>query len=327
MNSARARPDAYMQLVLDRWAFTVQRARYVLSSSQHDKRILDLYAEKLRDVMTDVRAVQHQFDPVDAESTLADLAALSAELEEAAASAIDSSIDGHLQVTQIEHTGGPGRPKIHIDATWLATALDVLGLSLARIAAALNVSTRTVRRTIVGLGMRRPEQPSRGLTEIGRDDLDAAVAAQLDIQADCGIRYMAGALTAAGIRVTRSSVRDSLNRLQPFRAVVRRDLVGQRRQYRVAGANSVWHHDGQHGLIAFGIVIHGFIDGYSRLIPCLRASSNNRASTVLDVFKEGVVRNGLPSRVRGDRGGENVLVASYMETVRGTGRGSYLWGV
>ncbi|KAI0069534.1 hypothetical protein K474DRAFT_1579301, partial [Panus rudis PR-1116 ss-1] len=32
------------------------------------------------------------------------------------------------------------------------------------------------------------------------------------------------------------------------------------------------------------IVIHGFIDGYSRLVVGLRASNNNRASTVLNLF-------------------------------------------
>ncbi|KAJ3911879.1 hypothetical protein F5877DRAFT_22859, partial [Lentinula edodes] len=38
------------------------------------------------------------------------------------------------------------------------------------------------------------------------------------------------------------------------------------------------------GLICWGIVIHGFIDGYSRLITGLRASNNNRGQTVLSLF-------------------------------------------
>ncbi|KAF8127790.1 hypothetical protein K438DRAFT_1488092, partial [Mycena galopus ATCC 62051] len=38
------------------------------------------------------------------------------------------------------------------------------------------------------------------------------------------------------------------------------------------------------GLIRWGIVIHGFIDGYSRLITGLRASDNNTADTVLELF-------------------------------------------
>ncbi|KAJ7670248.1 hypothetical protein B0H17DRAFT_948902 [Mycena rosella] len=39
-----------------------------------------------------------------------------------------------------------------------------------------------------------------------------------------------------------------------------------------------------HRLIRWGIVLHGFVDGYARFITGLRASNNNTARTVLDVF-------------------------------------------
>lgn len=64
----------------------------------------------------------------------------------------------------------------------------------------------------------------------------------------------------------------------------------------------------------------------SRLVTGIRVSNNNRAMTVLDLFHEAVETHGLPSRVRGDHGTENILVAIMMETERGIERGSYIWG-
>lgn len=80
------------------------------------------------------------------------------------------------------------------------------------------------------------------------------------------------------------------------------------------------------GLIRWGIVIHGFIDGYSRLITGLRASNNNYGETVLNLFLEAAEVFGVPSRVRGDHGVENILLAAWMEVHRGERRGSYIWG-
>ncbi len=73
-------------------------------------------------------------------------------------------------------------------------------------------------------------------------------------------------------------------------------------------------------------MVHGAIDGYSRMIVFLKCANNNLSSTVLCNFSEATDIFGIPSRVRGDRGGENVLVADFMIRHRGSGRGSFICG-
>ncbi|XP_033971364.1 uncharacterized protein LOC117470659 [Trematomus bernacchii] len=127
--------------------------------------------------------------------------------------------------------------------------------------------------------------------------------------------------------IQRRRVRDSMRRIDPEAAALR--AMSQRlhrRAYRVAGPNSLWHLDGNHKLIRWRIVIHGGIDGYSRLVVFLRASDNNRSSTVMASFMDAVAKYGVPSRVRTDHGGENNSVCLMMNIFRGSHRGSALRG-
>ena len=74
------------------------------------------------------------------------------------------------------------------------------------------------------------------------------------------------------------------------------------------------------------MVIHGGIDGYSRIAVYLKIASNNKADTVFDAFCEAVTKFGLPSHVHADRGGENILIAQYMTEHSERGRGSFIVG-
>jgi hypothetical protein len=80
------------------------------------------------------------------------------------------------------------------------------------------------------------------------------------------------------------------------------------------------------GLIRYKVVIHAFVDGFSRYVVGIQVVNNNRAQTVVNLFHRARARHGTPSRVRGDHGVENILVAAAMEDIRGSNRGSYIWG-
>jgi hypothetical protein len=47
---------------------------------------------------------------------------------------------------------------------------------------------------------------------------------------------------------------------------------------------------------------------------------------VLEVFLEAVEIYGFPSRMRGDRGGENIELATFMIMRNGPNRASFMWG-
>ena len=84
--------------------------------------------------------------------------------------------------------------------------------------------------------------------------------------------------------------------------------------------------DSHHKLIRWRIITHGCIDGYSRLITFLKCGGNNTASTVYELFLLAIQQYHLPSRVRCDQGGENVLVARHMIERRGFERRSMIVG-
>lgn len=118
----------------------------------------------------------------------------------------------------------------------------------------------------------------------------------------------------------------SIARVDPVNSRIRWAAVIARRSYRVAGPNSLWHIDGHHSLVKWGFVIHGAIDGFSRLVVFLKCSRNNESETVASLFLMATDQYQWPSRVRTDYGGENVRVWDLMEERRGRNRGSYLVG-
>ena len=227
-----------------------------------------------------------------------------------------------LQLGSI-NTGGPGRPRYSISREQLEHLLH-LNFDCPTIAAMLGVSLRTVRRRMAEYHL----SVSSCYTDIDDPELDHLVR-EIKVQfPNSGYRMMDGLLRQRGIRVQQLRVREAMHRTDPNGTVVRfADLV-QRRRYHVPGPQSLWHIDGNHKLIRWRIVVHGGIDGFSRLIVYLDCANNNTAATVLNRFHTAVGNYGLPSRIGCDKGGENTQVALYMleYPLRGPGRGSMIVG-
>ena len=130
-------------------------------------------------------------------------------------------------------------------------------------------------------------------------------------------------IVSTQIHVQRRRLRESIDRVSGRQS---RPLPINRQAYSVPWPNALWHLDGNHKLIWWRLVIHGGTDRHSRLITFLHCSNNNFSETVLNCFLEAICEYGIPSRVRTDHGGENVLVWEFMEEQRGSGRSSYIAG-
>ena len=223
---------------------------------------------------------------------------------------------------ETERASRRGRPRIKLEEQQLCYLIERI-FRVKDIAGIFSCSTRTIERRLLELGMRSCDYSS-----LSNAELDELVRCIVSLHPQCGEKTVTGQLRSQGYRVQRERIRESIRRIDPTGVESRARSVLHRRVYHVQSPNSLWHCDGYHKLIRWNIVVHGAIDGYSRLIMYLRASNNNRASTVLSAFTSAVEEYGLPSRIRIDRGGENVLMSQYMleHPQRGPDRSSVISG-
>lgn len=181
------------------------------------------------------------------------------------------------------------------------------------------VSYSTINCCIDELGIRDINR----LSSVTDDALDALTNKIRHDYPQIGISLIRGSLRAGGLHIQTRRIRLSLQRIDPLTAKLRWGATVQR-TYSVASANTLWHHDANLSLGRLKISVHGCIDGFSRTVIYLRVRDNNQADTVVKLFIAGTAKYGIPSRVRGDKGSENVDVAAFMIQARGSNRSSYI---
>lgn len=200
---------------------------------------------------------------------------------------------------------GAGRPR---DTTTVEEILELrqLNFKWTKIAEMLNISRSTLYRRLREAGI---EVRDKLVTD---QQLDATIQHIKQNHPNDGEVLIQGHLVRQGIQVPRRMLRASIHRVDHDNVVARQHSVVKRRVYSVPHPNYLWHMDSHHKLIKWRFVIHGAVDGFSRAIMYMKCADNNRAQTVLDYFREGVSKFGLPEFVRSDKGGENVGVWRYM---------------
>lgn len=225
---------------------------------------------------------------------------------------------------EVRQMGQPGRPSFNISAEMLED-LRGYGFSWTKIARMLGVSRWTIHRRVRDMGLTNLVE----FTLISDDELDALVSSYINRHGDnSGQVYIIGYLRSLGIRVQRHRVRECITRLSPDNVMRLWGAIVHPRQYHVPWPNSLWHLDGHHSLIRWSFVVNGCIDGFSRRVIFLHCSTNNLSGTVLSHFLDAIEEDGglWPSRIRVDRGVENVLVCDAIVEARGEGRGSFIAG-
>ena len=114
-----------------------------------------------------------------------------------------------------------------------------------------------------------------------------------------------------GFQVSRNKVALIVRELDPEGVECRRKKYLKRRLYFARGPNWVWHIDGYDKLMPYGFSLHGAIDGFSRRIMWLHTlRSNKNPKEVCCLYLNTIRCTGVPRKVVGDKGYENVNIAA-----------------
>ena len=167
-------------------------------------------------------------------------------LDEAEDKSVDPPTVPPPSLPPLNHTGRAGRPRIEIDPRVLSDTLPLEPKTT--VARLLGCSPRTIRRRQQAIERQTGVSLTPDRSRLSDEELDAIVCGILEDFPHYGRSMVLGAMTVHGHNVPESRVRKSIDRVRgaPGRFFGARPI--HRRKYFVPAANSLWHHDGQHGV-------------------------------------------------------------------------------
>jgi hypothetical protein len=140
-------------------------------------------------------------------------------------------------------------------------------ISVSELARILKVHRNTIHRMITVYGI------TRGFSSIPDSELDGILRDWAQDRPDSGYQYAHAYIRTLGLRIQKMRVRLSLSRVNGITRAITAANTIEHRQYRSKRPNAVWHMDGHHKLIPYGIVLHGIIDGYCHTVSLLTSDT------------------------------------------------------
>ncbi|KAG6374552.1 hypothetical protein JVT61DRAFT_3897 [Boletus reticuloceps] len=214
-------------------------------------------------------------------------------------------------VPVVSEPPGPyqGCPRLKFDAEWLLDAVSSSHrIPLQTLAQTLGVHRNTLRCHLRMVGL------SKKYSDITDEELEICIRRYKCDRPNAGLQFVITFLKSHGIHVQRARIQSSMQRINPLGRLIRYQAAIKRRVYESPQSNYVWHINGHHKLICWGVVVG------------LQANIDNRAQTVLNLFLTAIEIYGTPTCVCGDRGGKNMDVAVWMIRHCGPNQSSFLWG-
>jgi hypothetical protein len=175
----------------------------------------------------------------------------------------ESSNIGHVEPVTVELSGRCGCPQKVVNMEYLNEAMDASRhISLTKLAKVLGIHHNTLRMYL------KKYKVDYKFSDMSNEDLDLLVKTFRVENPDSGIQYLIGFLRRHGVRVQKRRVTASISHVDRLghRLRQRQRAKVRRQNYQVTCPNALWHIDGHHKLILWGIVIHGCVDGYSRTV-------------------------------------------------------------